>query len=102
MRKSAILVLLGGVVAAGFGSPAQAGCLTGAAVGGVAGHVAGHHGLLGAAVGCAVGHHRSESRREQYGDRNDQQGGYQREGSYRSGPDRQTYGRDAYRPDEQR
>ncbi len=102
MKKLSMLVLLGGIAMIGFGAPAQAGCLTGAAVGGVAGHVAGHHGLLGAAVGCAVGHHRSGARREQYGDRGSQQGSYQREGAYRTGPDRQTYGRDAYRPDEQR
>ena len=102
MRKLSTLVLLGGMAVAGFGAPAQAGCLSGAAVGGVAGHVAGHHGLLGAAVGCAVGHHRSEARREQYGDHSYQQGGNQREGAYRTGPDRQTYSRDAYRVDEQR
>jgi hypothetical protein len=97
MKKLSMLVLLGGIAMVGFGAPAQAGCLTGAAIGGVAGHVAGHHGVLGAAVGCAVGHHRSESRREEYADR-----GYQRDGAYRRGPDRQMYGRDAYRPDEQR
>ncbi len=97
-----MLVLLGGVAVVGFGASAQAGCLSGAAIGGVAGHVVGHHGLLGAAVGCAVGHHRSEGRREQYDDRSNQQGGYQREGAYRTGPDRQTYGRNAYRSDEQR
>ena len=88
MKKLSMLVLLGGIAMVGFGAPAQAGYLTGAAVGGVAGHVAGHHGVLGAVVGCAVGHHRSESRREEY--------------AYRSGPDRQMYGRDAYRPDAQR
>ena len=90
MKKLSMLVLLGGIAMVGFEAPAQAGCLTGAAVGGVAGHVAGHHGVLGA----AVGHHRSESRREEYADR-----GYQRDGAYRRGPDRQMYGRDAYRPD---
>ncbi|HTW53885.1 MAG TPA: hypothetical protein VME45_18495 [Stellaceae bacterium] len=42
--------------------PAQAGCLSGAAVGGVAGHFAGHHGLIGAGIGCAVGHHRAVTR----------------------------------------
>ena len=48
------LVALLGVSA----SPAQAGCLTGAALGAVGGHFVGRgHALAGAAAGCAVGHH---------------------------------------------
>jgi hypothetical protein len=56
-----IMMLVAGAVAlTGVAAiqPAQAGCLSGAAVGGVAGHFAGHHGLIGAGIGCAVGHHR--------------------------------------------
>lgn len=56
MRKILIVASLALGVGT-FGTGAQAGCLTGAAVGGVAGHVAGGHGVLGAAAGCAVGHH---------------------------------------------
>ncbi|HWB50927.1 MAG TPA: hypothetical protein VG651_17585 [Stellaceae bacterium] len=59
-------MLLAGVVAlSGIAAvqPAQAGCLSGAAVGGVAGHFAGHHGLIGAGIGCMVGHHRAAMRR---------------------------------------
>lgn len=60
MKK--IMALVAGVLAvSGVAAiqPAQAGCLSGAAVGGVAGHFAGHHGLVGAGIGCAVGHHRT-------------------------------------------
>jgi hypothetical protein len=46
--------------------PANAGCLSGAAVGGVAGHVAGHHGLIGAGIGCWVGHHRAAMRHQDH------------------------------------
>jgi hypothetical protein len=56
------MMLLAGVLAVtGVAtlSPANAGCLSGAAVGGIAGHFAGHHGLIGAGIGCAVGHHRA-------------------------------------------
>ena len=69
MMLVAGLVALSGVAAV---RPAQAGCLSGAAVGGVAGHFVGHHGLIGAGVGCAVGHHRAVTRereRDYYGDR---------------------------------
>jgi hypothetical protein len=54
------MMLLAGVLAVtsvAALSPANAGCLSGAAVGGIAGHFAGHHGLIGAGIGCAVGHH---------------------------------------------
>ena len=91
MVRLSVAALLGLVAASGFAASSQAGCLTGAAIGGVAGHVAGHHGLLGAAAGCYVGHHEARVRREQ------EQA--QREG-YRTGPDRETYGRDAYRDDQ--
>ena len=96
MKALSVLVVVGGIAAAGFAAPAQAGCLTGAAVGGVAGHFAGHHGLLGAAAGCAIGHHRSASRRE-YDDSSYRNGP---DNGYRNGPDRQMYGRDAYRDDQ--
>jgi hypothetical protein len=43
--------------------PAQAGCLTGAAVGGIAGHMVGH-GAVGAAAGCAIGHSHSKSKQD--------------------------------------
>ena len=98
MRKLAIVGLLGSLATAGIALPAQAGCLTGAAVGGLAGHVVGH-GVMGAAAGCAVGHHRSARRSDEYNSTryNDGRGG--RGGEYRTGPDRQQYGRDAYRDD---
>ncbi len=86
MNKLFAGVLLSGLAFAGFAAPAEAGCLTGAAVGGVAGHVAGHHALLGAAAGCAIGHHEAVVHR--------------REEAERSGADRATYGRDAYRDDQ--
>ncbi len=86
MTKVFAGVLLSGFAVAGLAAPAQAGCLTGAAVGGVAGHVAGHHALLGAAAGCAIGHHESVVHR--------------REEAERRGPDREMYGRDAYRDDD--
>jgi hypothetical protein len=90
MRKMAMAVLVGGGAVMGLAAPAHAaGCLSGAVVGGVAGHVAGHHGLLGAAAGCAIGHHEAvKHNREAAGER--------------QGPDRQTYGRDAYRDDQPR
>lgn len=94
MKTMFLAALLGGAALFGVAAPAQAGCLTGAAVGGVAGHVVGHHGLLGAAAGCVVGRHESNARRE----RNDAA----RSGEYRQGPDRAMYGRDAYRDDERR
>lgn len=94
MKKLAVIALIAGGAVAGLSAPASAGCLAGAAVGGVAGHVAGHHGLLGAAAGCYVGRHEARVRR----DREEQN----RAASYRQGPDRQTYGRDAYRDDERR
>jgi hypothetical protein len=46
-------------------SPADAGCLKGAAVGAIAGHYAHHHAVLGAIAGCAVGHHMAVKAREQ-------------------------------------
>jgi hypothetical protein len=86
MSKLSLAVVVASASMIWFMQPAQAGCLTGAAVGGVVGHVAGHHGLIGAAAGCAIGHHSS----------------HRYDSSYRSGPDRAMYGRDAYREDEHR
>jgi hypothetical protein len=62
--KKAMMFAAGMLVLAGAAAmqPAEAGCLSGAAVGGVVGHFAGHHGLIGAGVGCAVGHHREAMR----------------------------------------
>jgi hypothetical protein len=86
MKMLSLAALVGGVVMLGTVPPAHAaGCLSGAAVGGVVGHVAGHHALLGAAAGCAVGHHRATVRRNE---------------AARTGDDRRTYGRDAYRDDD--
>ncbi|HVH80001.1 MAG TPA: hypothetical protein VM782_11455 [Stellaceae bacterium] len=63
MMLTAGVLALSGVAAI---QPAQAGCLSGAAVGGVAGHFVGHHGLIGAGIGCAVGHHREVMRERAY------------------------------------
>ena len=95
MKIIAALGLLVGLGTAGIAMPAQAGCLTGAAVGGLAGHMVGH-GVVGAAAGCAVGHHRAAERRDNRYDSRDQRP------EYRSGPDRDRYGRDAYRDDNAR
>jgi hypothetical protein len=46
--------------------------------------------VLGAAAGCAIGHHEATVRRRQD------------EAAARQGPDRDMYGRDAYRDDERR
>ncbi len=90
MRNMVRAGLLCGGALFGLAGPAQAaGCLSGAVVGGVAGHVAGHHGLLGAAAGCAIGHHEAVKRNRQAA-------------AERQGPDRQRYGRDAYRDDQPR
>lgn len=70
--KQIMMLVAGALMVVGVGAvqPAQAGCLSGAAVGGVAGHFAGHHGLIGAGIGCAVGHHRATVReRERMDDR---------------------------------
>ena len=98
MKKLATVALLGSLATAGLAVPAQAGCLTGAAVGGLAGHMVGH-GVMGAAAGCAVGHHRATRRNDEYNSTryNDDRG--VRGGEYRTGPDRDRYGRDAYRDD---
>jgi hypothetical protein len=68
--KKAMMFAAGILALAGAAAvqPAQAGCLTGAAVGGVAGHFAGHHGLIGAGVGCAIGHHHTVVRERERGD----------------------------------
>jgi hypothetical protein len=63
MFAAGVLALAGAAAV----QPAQAGCLSGAAVGGVAGHFAGHHGLIGAGVGCAIGHHRAVMRERDRG-----------------------------------
>jgi hypothetical protein len=52
------------LLAAAVATPAQAGCLKGAAVGAVAGHFAHHHAVLGAIAGCAVGHHMAVEERK--------------------------------------
>lgn len=65
--KQIMMLAVGALALTGVAAfqPAQAGCLSGAAVGGVAGHFAGHHGLIGAGIGCAVGHHRAVERRRE-------------------------------------
>jgi hypothetical protein len=67
--KNIMMLVAGAVAVLGVAAiqPAQAGCLSGAAVGGIAGHFAGHHGLIGAGVGCAVGHHRAAMRERDRG-----------------------------------
>jgi len=59
LKFAAFALLAGGFLV----SPAQAGCLSGAAVGGIAGHLVGH-GVAGAAAGCAIGHSRSKSKQD--------------------------------------
>lgn len=94
MRTIALAAILtSGVLISLSGQAQAAGCVSGAVVGGVAGHVAGHHGLLGAAAGCAIGHH-ERVRRERDEAAQDRM--------ERQGPERQMYGRDAYRDDERR
>jgi hypothetical protein len=61
MNKFTIALALAG--GAFLAAPAEAGCLSGAAVGGIAGHLVGH-GVAGAAAGCAIGHSRSKSKQE--------------------------------------
>lgn len=66
--KTIMMLVAGAVALTGVAAiqPANAGCLSGAAVGGVAGHFAGHHGLIGAGIGCWVGHHRAAARHHAY------------------------------------
>lgn len=62
MRSKVLAVML---LPAAIALPAQAGCLTGAAVGAVAGHMAHHHAVMGAAAGCVVGHEMAVRKKRQ-------------------------------------